>query len=228
MIIALIPARKGSKGVKNKNLLKINDISIVNHAIKIGLSIKSIEHTILSSDSSKILNQAKFNNQKVIKIKRSQNISKDSTPILPVMEDAIKFIEKKTNKKVSFLVILDPTSPLREKKDIIKAIKIFKKKKLDLLVSVNEAEHNPYFSILEKDKKYYSLSKGKNSNIGSRQKAKQVFNINTIVWIYSKKAIMQIKKRIPFKTNIIIMPNKRSQEINTKADWTKVQEYFNK
>ena len=39
---------------------------------------------------------------------------------------------------------------------------------------------------------------------------------------------MKIKKRIPFKTNIIIMPNKRSQEINTKADWTKVQEYFNK
>ena len=66
------------------------------------------------------------------------------------MEDTINFVEKKIKKKVSYLVVLDPTSPFRLKKDIIKAIKIFKKKKLDLLVSVHEAEHNPYFSILEK------------------------------------------------------------------------------
>ena len=225
--IALVAARKGSKGLKNKNLIKIKNVSIVNLAIKIGLKIKSIDYIALSSDSLKILRQSR-DNKKIIKIKRSSNLAKDSTPMLPVMENAIRLIEKKTKKKISFLIILDPTSPLRKKEDINKAITIFKKKKLDLLVSVNEAEHNPYFSILEKDRKHYSLSKGKNLNVGSRQKAKKVFNINTLVWIYSRKAIMQLKKRIPFKTDIIIMPVKRSIEINTNDDWIKLKKYLNK
>ena len=129
-------------------------------------------------------------------------------------------------------ILANPTAiisaPWPQKKDINNAIEFFKKKKLDLLVSVNEAEHNPYFSILEKENKYYALSKGKNLNVGSRQKAKKVFNINTIVWIYSRKAIKQIKKRIPFKTDIIIIPTERSLEINTKADWIKLKKYLNK
>ena len=67
----------------------------------------------------------------------------------------------------------------RLKNDVTEAIKILKKS-LDLLVSTHEAEHNPYFSILEKQGRH-SLSKGINLNIGSRQGAKKVYNINTVV-----------------------------------------------
>ena len=146
--------------------------------------------------------------------------------MLPVMENAINILEKEIKKKVSFLVVLDPTSPFRLKKDIIKAIRIFKQKKLDLLVSVHEAEHNPYFSILEKYKNYYSLSKGDKLNIGSRQKAKKTFNINTVVWIYSRKAIMKLKKRIPFKTDILVVPENRALELNTKEDLKKIKKHL--
>lgn len=220
--IGLIAARRGSKGIKNKNLLKIKKISIVNHAIKLGLKIDKLNYLVLSSDSSKILNQTKPN-EKIFKINRHPSLARDLTPMLPVMEDTINFVEKKIKKKVSYLVVLDPTSPFRLKKDIIKAIKIFKKKKLDLLVSVHEAEHNPYFSILEKYENYYSLSKGNKLNIGSRQKAKKTFNVNTVVWIYSRKAIIKIKKRIPFKTDILIVPENRAFELNTKEDLKKIK-----
>ena len=226
--LALIAARAGSKGFKNKNLIKLKNKSIVKLAVNIGLGLTEINHVVLSSDSQKILNLSK-ENKKLIKIKRSKNLAKDKTPMLPVMQNSIEYVEKYLKKKVSFLVILDPTSPLRTKKDVKEAIKIFKRKKLDLLVSVNNAEHNPYFSILEKNNNnYYSLSKGNNLNIGSRQKAKKVFNINTMVWIYSRKAIVNIKKRIPFKTDIILTSLDRSLEINSKDDWIKIKDYFNK
>ncbi len=224
-IVALIAARKNSKGIKNKNLLKINNQSIVKKAVQIGLKIKLVDQIILSSDSQKILNLVK-NNKKILKIKRKSNLARDNTPMLPVIQDAIKVFEKKSKKKVSYIILLDPTSPFRLKKDVHKAIRIFNKKKLDLLVSVNEPEHNPYFSIMEKRGVYYSLSKGTNFSPGSRQEAKKVFNINTIIWIYSRRAVMQIKKRIPFKTDIIIIDEARSIELNTKKDLIRVKNFL--
>ena len=76
--------------------------------------------------------------------------------MIPVMQDAIKKFEKiyKFKYLVKYLLIIDPTSPLRNSSDIKKAIILFKKKKPDLLVSAHEAQHNPYFSILEKKENF--------------------------------------------------------------------------
>jgi CMP-N-acetylneuraminic acid synthetase len=148
--------------------------------------------------------------------------------MLPVMKDAVNYFEKKTdlNFRVKSLIIVDPTSPLRTSNDINKAIKLFEKKKPDLLVSVHKAQHNPYFSVVEKKGKFYSLSKSPNSNPGSRQEVKEVFEINTIVWIYSRKAIFKIKKRIPKKTIIFITPIERSIDIDSYNDIKLIKYYL--
>ena len=105
---------------------------------------------IISSDSEKILNLIQ-EDKKLIKLKRNKKLALDNTPMIPVMQDAINILRKNNFKYyIDFLIIVDPTSPLRKLKDIDKAIFLFKKKRPDLLVSVHEAQHNPYFSILEK------------------------------------------------------------------------------
>ena len=167
-------------------------------------------------------------NKKLIKLKRSKNLSKDATPMLPVIKNAINYFEKISNSKVSKLVIFDPTSPLRSMKDIIAAIKNFNKNKPDLLLSAHESTHNPYFSMVEKKGKYYKLSKNSISDPGSRQKAPKVYEINTIVWIYSRKAIFSEKKRIPKKTLIFKTPVDRSIDIDTKDDINRIYFYLNK
>ena len=99
---------------------------------------------------------------------------------------------------------------------------------MDLLVSTHEAEYNPYFSILEKYGKLYSLSKGLNLNIGSRQTAKKVYNINTVVWIYSRRAIISEFRRIPKKTSIMNIPLDRTLEINSKKDLIEIKKILKK
>ena len=116
---------------------------------------------------------------------------------------------------------------MRKIEDIKKAIKYFEKKTPDLLCSVNEASHNPYFSMLEKNKKFFNLPKYSNKNPGSRQSVPLVYEINTIVWIYSRNAIMKIKKRIPKKTLIFKTKKKRSIDIDTKDDINKIKFYLN-
>ena len=223
--IALVAARSGSKGIKRKNFLRFKNKYIVANAVKIGESIKSIHKVILSSDSSKILSLVN-ENKKIFKIKRSKNLSKDNTPMLPVMRDSVLKYEKKFKCRIKKLIILDPTSILRKKKHISDALKIFNKKKADLLISVCKSQHDPYFSILEKRGKYYSLSKKTNKIIGSRQQSKIVYNINTVVWIYSRKSIMDEKKRIPKKTIIFSLPEDVSLELNTTDDVSKVKKFI--
>ena len=125
---SLIAAREGSKGLKNKNLIKINNKSIIALAAELSLKIKIIKHLIISSDSSKILNLV-LNDKKIFKIKRRKNLALDKTPMLPVLRDALEQYEKKHQNKIDAIVILDPTSPLRKQNDILKAIDLFKKKK---------------------------------------------------------------------------------------------------
>ena len=224
--IGLVAARKNSKGVKNKNLLKINSKPITKIAIDLAIKCKKIDYVILSSDSDRILNLIKH--KKLLKIKRKKSLCKDSTPMLPVISNAVQFFEKSFKKRISKIVLFDPTAPLRKLGDIYKSIVIFNKKKPDLLISAHDSSHNPYFSMLERKGKYFSLSKFHGKNPGSRQSAPSVYDVNTLVWIYSKKAIVQIKKRIPNKTIIFKTDIDRSIDIDTKDDIKRIKYYLKK
>ncbi len=225
--LGLIAARKNSTEVRNKNLLKIDGIEITKRAVFLALLNKNINNIVFSSDSKKILSLIKKKNKKLLKLKRSFHLAKNTTPMLPVIKNAINFFEKNNkNNKVSEVVLFDPTSPLRTNADINKALKYFKKKKPDLLLSVHKAQHNPYFSMVEKRGNFYSLSKNLNKNPGSRQSVKSVFEINTIVWIYSRNAIFQEKKRIPKKTLIFETPYERSIDIDNYNDIIKINNYL--
>ena len=127
--LALVAARKDSKGVKNKNLLKIRNKTIAQLAVNIGLKIKKIDKIILSSDSQKILNSVP-SNKRLLKLKRRKKLAKDNTPMLPVIQDAIEYYENSSIKGdiVENLIILDPTSPLRKISDIQKSINLFEKR----------------------------------------------------------------------------------------------------
>ncbi len=224
--VGLVAARKNSKGVKNKNLIKIKGKPITKIATELAIKCKKIDHVILSSDSDKILNL--INHKKLLKIKRKKILSKDNTPMLPVILNAIKYYERTYKKTVSKIVLFDPTAPLRKIKDINQAINLFNKKKPDLLISAHESSHNPYFSVLEKKGRYYRLSKHYGKNPGSRQSVPEVFDVNTIVWIYSKKAVVKIKKRVPKKTIILKTDADRSIDIDTKNDIKRIKYFLKK
>lgn len=225
--LGIIAARFGSKGIKNKNFLSIKKKNIVKKAYEIALKIKEIKRIVITSDSNKILNLVPDHN-KNFKIKRLKKLALDNTPMLPVLEDAILQYEKKYITKIDAIIIFDPTAPLRIKKDITDAISIFKRKKADLVVSVHDCQHNPYFSMLEKNGKYFKLSKNKYKNPGSRQEVPIVYEINTLAWIYSRYAIIKEKKRIPKKTVIFKTPYARSVDIDTNDDIDKINFYLKK
>ena len=137
--VALIPARAGSKGIKNKNLKKINNKSLTELAIDVAKKSKIFDKIILSSDSKKILRLAIKN--KIISHLRSKNLSSDKSNILDTI---LNIKEKFQFKKNFYLFILEPTSPLRKVSQIKQANRMILKKKLDSFCTFTESMVSPF------------------------------------------------------------------------------------
>jgi CMP-N,N'-diacetyllegionaminic acid synthase len=150
--IALIPARAGSKGIKNKNLKKINNKSLTELAIDITKKSKIFDKIILSSDSKKILRLS--SKYKIISHLRSKNLSSDKSNIL----DTILNIKEEFGfKKNFFLFIIEPTSPLRKVSQIKQAHRMIVKKKLDSFCTFTESMVSPFRIWKMKNKKLKPL-----------------------------------------------------------------------
>ncbi len=140
-VLAIIPARGGSKGIKNKNLKKVKGKTLIEYTISEAKSSKLVNDIYVSTDSIKIINIAKKN--KVNFIKRPRELSKDHSKTIDAVKHLTKFYKKKFNFFPDYIIILQPTSPLRKSYHIDKALnKIFRNKSSDSLVSCVKIKHN--------------------------------------------------------------------------------------
>ena len=145
-IISFIPARSGSKGIKDKNLTKLNNKAIIHWAIETSLKSKLIEQTFFSSNSSKYIKLAKKYSS-IFLIKRSPKLSKDFSIDYDVIKDFLKFLHN-INIFPDIIVHLRPTTPIRDAKVVDEAIRFFlKNKKYSSLRSVHKMSETAYKSL---------------------------------------------------------------------------------
>jgi len=196
-LLGVIPARKGSRGLKNKNLLKVGVKPLIAYTIKDALSYKQIDHVVVSTDSPKIASVARKYGAE-IPFMRPGHLARDSSPMLAVLKHALMKCESHYNCVFDGIVLLDPTSPIRKKNDINGMIKIFKTKKPDLVVAGRSSRRNPYFNMLAKNKDGYANLVIKSKAL-RRQDAPITYDITNNCWIFSRKAI-QNNWRLPRKT----------------------------
>ncbi len=121
-ILSIIPARGGSKGIKRKNLRPILDKPLVAYSIEASLKSKYITKTIVSSEDNEILSVSK--EYGAIALKRPIELALDETKTAPVMLDVIQKLEKE-NYKADFVVLLQPTCPMRDEKYIDSAFEFY-------------------------------------------------------------------------------------------------------
>ena len=147
-IVAIIPARGGSKRLPRKNILPLCGKPLIAYTIESSLSSTLINKTIVSTDDNEIINVAKEYGAYVIK--RPKSLAKDNSPTIDAVVHAINYLEKR-NECFGIIVLLEPTSPLRKVDDIDNALSLFLQNydKVDMLTSLGEVHlENPY--ILKK------------------------------------------------------------------------------
>ena len=217
--LAIIPARAGSKRLKNKNILTLNNKPLIGWTIEAGIKSRYIDELIVSTDSDKIVKISKKYGAK-IPFLRPQNLAKDKSKTSDVVKHAINFYHKKFNKFFDFILILQPTSPLRNNKDIDDAIKFMFNKKADAVISVCELNH-PYIwsGKIPKNKKMNKFFEKSGFKNRSQDQTKS-FRLNGAIYICNSSKFLK-QNSVFLKKNIYAfeMPKEKSIDIDTKLDF---------
>ena len=220
-ILCTICARGGSKGLKNKNILLFKNTPLISHSIKVFSKI------VISSDSQKILNISKKENPNLL-IKRPYNLSNSKTLKVLAIRHALKVSESNFKIKFDYVVDLDITSPIRKTSDIQKALKKIIREKNEILVSAIPSKKNPYFNMIEYDKKK-KLKRVKNisKKVYNRQGAPKVYDMNASIYIWKRKTLLTKEDLFYGKTSLYLMKNQLAFDIDTNFDYKILKKIYN-
>ena len=209
--VFIVPARKGSKGIKNKNIVKVKKKKLIEYTLEILKKIPNKRKYVLS-DSTLVKQIAKKYNVNTSYI-RTKELSKDNTKLIDNLCHFDKFIRNKI--KFKYYVVLQPTSPLRKYKDIEHSIKKILKSKSESLFSISKSIEHPNESIFIKNNKINYFQK---KRISLRQNYKSSYFINGAIYIFNKK-LLKKKKMTSIKFHTIYeMPKKRSLDLDDYQD----------
>ncbi len=211
--LAIIPARGGSKRLPRKNVLDLCGKPLIAYTIEAALKSKYINKVIVSSDDEEILNISSNFGADIIK--RPIDLANDTATTFDTIKHTIDNFEK-----YDYIVLLQPTSPLRNEKHIDEAMELLEKKKADAIVSVCEMEHSPLWSnTLPKDGNMNNFLKDEILNKRS-QDLEKFYRLNGAIYICKTEKLIE-NKSFFLKDNIFayIMNRENSVDIDEEIDF---------
>lgn len=220
-ILALIPARGGSKGIKNKNIIDLCKKPLIAYTIEAAKSCCYIDDTIISTDSEEIADVAQQYGGEVPFL-RPKHLASDTAKTIDAVLDTIERL-KAINRTYDLLILLQPTSPLRTSADITAAIDTFFHSNADSLVSVSPVSDSPY--LIRQQEKDGTLKKLLNdSSTIRRQDMPPFYKVNGSIYI---NQINELCSLTSFNDNSygFIMEASHSIDIDEPVDlW--IAEYY--
>lgn len=220
--ICLIPARGGSKRIKNKNIRVINGNPLISYVIKCSKKSKIFDRIVVSTDSKKIANiSTKYGAE--IPFLRSKKISDDKSSILSVVKDAVKRLNLRQEYK--YICVIYATAANVSHKDLSKAIKKIKREKSDLLISVTEFDYSPLRAFKLDNKNYLKFIWKKYASKRSQDLPK-LFRDAGQFFIYKISSINKINSTIPKKTSFLKLQRYKAIDIDNFEDLKLLKKFF--
>lgn len=215
-ILAIIPARGGSKGIPRKNIKPLAGKPLIYYTIDCARAICCDDDICVSTDDDEIIQLVEDYGLKV-PFKRPVELATDTAGTYEVLLHALDFYEQQ-GLRYDVVVLLQNTSPFRSANHLMEAIKLYTPD-VDMVVSVKECAANPYYCVFEETQEgYLRICKGE-GNIIRRQDAPKVYEYNGAIYVINTESLKhqhmhQFKKRIKY-----VMDEKSSLDLDTLFDW---------
>jgi CMP-N,N'-diacetyllegionaminic acid synthase len=215
-IIATICARGGSKGLPRKNVLPFAGKPLIAHSIEQALACSLIDAVYVSTDDDEIAEVARRYGAQV-PYRRPAELASDQAAKIPAIEHLVAFLEQQ-GEAIGIIVDLQPTSPLRVQEDLVKAIGLAGQ--ADLIVTVTEPSHNPYYSLVEVEADG-TLRVSKPADLVRRQDMPAVWGLNGSIYVWQRAALAQAARHGFWSVSIrpSVMPRRRSVDIDDALDF---------
>ena len=222
-ILSIIPARGGSKGISRKNIIDLAGKPLIGWTLEASLASKFITKTVVSSDSDEILKIALQYTADIIN--RPSNLALDTTASEPVIKHVIETL-KIENEEFDYVVLLQPTSPLRTTQDIDEAFELLFQSDATALISVYEIDNK----ILKAFKKsHHGYIEGISNNyypFMRRQDLPSTYMSNGAIYIIKVDEFLKNSSLLTNKSISYTMNEIKSLDIDTKEDLEKVERHI--
>jgi CMP-N,N'-diacetyllegionaminic acid synthase len=214
--IATICARGGSKGLPRKNVLPFAGKPLIAHTIEQALACPLIDGVYVSTDDDEIADVAAKYGARV-PYRRPAELATDQSAKIPAIEHLAAHLEL-GGERIATVVDLQPTSPLRNQGDLAAAIRLGAG--ADLVVSVTEPSHNPYYSLVEVQDDG-TLRVSKSAQIVRRQDMPAVYGLNGSIYVWRRDALAKAVRDGFWSVAIrpSVMPRERSVDIDDALDF---------
>ena len=220
-VVALIPARGGSKGVPRKNLREVGGHPLVGLAVHAAKAAKTIERVIVSTDDAEIAETARRYGAEVPFL-RPASLARDLTPDWPVFEHALRWLEEHEGACPEIVVHVRPTSPLRRAEDLDAAVRLLRRHpEADCVRSVSEAREHP--------RKMWTITRGRlrpwatpNGTLEAynlpRQQLETVYVHNGVVDAIRSRTIVSQRSMSGRRILPLVTPARTSLDIDDERD----------
>ena len=209
---ALIPARGGSKGIPRKNVLPIAGKPLIVWTIEAALRSGLLDAVVVSTDDPEIAEVARRAGAQV-PFMRPHDLAQDHTPGIDPVFHALSELPA-----FDAVLLLQPTSPLRQTADIDGCLRLARQESLPSVVSVSEPDAHPYWTYeLAEDGRLAPLIAGAQAT--RRQELPPVYAVNGALYFANAAWLQRSRRLLSAETRAFIMPRERSVDIDTPLDW---------
>lgn len=221
--LGIVPARGGSKGLPGKNIKELCGKPLIAWSIESGLKSKYLDEVIVTTDSKDIANIAKQYGASVPFL-RPDVLANDTATSFDAIKHTIEFYKNEMKKEFDYIVLLEPTSPLREARDIDIAIEQLFNSNADSIVGICKTEdQNPAFLVFKNEKDFISGYENHDMKVLRRQDIKDVYFFEGTIYI-SKTDVLLNKKTFYHENTIgYVVPKYKSLEIDDIDDFIMVE-----
>ena len=211
-VLGIIPARGGSKSIPLKNIRIISKKHLISYTINTAIKSKVFDYIVVSTDHKKIKKiSAKYND--VLVFDRPKKIAGDKSSTEETVLDVIKKIKQKNNFLPDWIFILEPTSPLRSTKTILKALSLIKKNKnINSLLTIKKIINTP--TKLFKDRINYITKR-----VSRRQDRKSFYEESSTLYCVKCSYFLKYKKIVENNPFSFLVPKIEAIDINDKEDF---------
>lgn len=227
-ILAIIPARRGSKGIPGKNIKLLNGKPLLAHTSEIALQSKLLTEVIVSTEDEQIREVAKSLGVKV-PFSRPMALAQDITPTIDVIIHALQWYENH-NSYFDAVCLLQVTSPFRTVDFLDKAIEKFMTSGCDSLISVQRVPHeyNPHWTFKVNAKGNLEIATGEAEIIPRRQELPTAYHRDGSIYITKTEVLLKQHSLYGKSMSFIESEPQFYVNIDTMQDWEKAEEIIQK
>jgi CMP-N,N'-diacetyllegionaminic acid synthase len=214
-ILAVIPARGGSKGIPGKNIKLLAGKPLIYYTIEAARRVFNDDQILISTDDEEIMKCVESTGLKVPFL-RPPELATDSAGMYEVLTHAVSWIES-TGFFPEILILLQPTTPFRTANHIVEAMSLFDLN-IEMVVSVKETSSNPYYVLYEENSHGW-LERSKKGYFVTRQECPMVWEYNGGIYIINTKSLKEKPLNEFSRVRKYVMDEWSSHDIDTRLDW---------